>query len=256
MAAAYDTYDYASYWEGREYEHQAEIEALKGFLKKIPKIDKILEIGAGFGRLVPAYAHRANKIVVSDPSAGLLKEARENLKKYKLRFVHAGYDTLVDKLKAKSIDLVILVRVLHHIEDPKDCFEAVNRLLDDRGYFILEFANKSHIKAEIKEFLKGNFTYPLDIFTKDIRSKKSKKKKCLPFCNFHPHKIEHLLEETGFEVIEKRSVSNFRNPFLKRTFPKSFVLAIEKLIQKPLAFLNFGPSIFILARKKKHITDL
>jgi ubiquinone/menaquinone biosynthesis C-methylase UbiE len=256
MAAAYDKFDYSSYWEGREYEHQAEVQALKDFLDQIPKIDKILEIGAGFGRLVPFYAHRAKKIVISDPSSGLLKEARANLRRYKPRYVHAGYDMVVEKLKAKSIDLVILVRVLHHIEDPKDCFEAVNRLLDERGYFILEFANKSHFKAEIKEILRGNITYPLDIFTKDIRSEKAKKQSKIPFNNYHPHKIEHLLQETGFEIVDKRSVSNFRNPLLKRAFPINFVLSVEEILQKPLAYLNFGPSIFILARKKTHITDL
>lgn len=256
MAAAYDTYDYESYWEGREYEHQAEIEALKDFLEKIPKIEKVLEIGTGYGRLVPTYAHRAKKLILSDPSASLLSQARESLKKYNPRYLHASYDTAAEKLRAKTIDLIILVRVLHHIEDPKDCFEVVNRLLVDRGYFIVEFANKSHFKAEIKEFIKGNFTYPLDIFTKDIRSEKSKKEKCIPFNNYHPDKIEHLLKETGFEVIEKRSVSNFRNPLLKKTFPINFVLGIENFLQKPLANLNFGPSIFILARKKKHISDL
>jgi ubiquinone/menaquinone biosynthesis C-methylase UbiE len=256
MAAAYDTYDYASYWEGREYEHQAEIEAIKDFLTKIPKVTKILEIGAGFGRLVPVYAHRAKKIIVSDPSAGLLKEARKNLKDKKIRYIHAGYDTLVDKLRAKTIDLVVLVRVLHHIENPKECFEAINRLLNDRGYLILEFANKSHFKAEVKEFFKGNFTYPADIFPKDIRSKKSKKEKSIAFYNYHPDKIIHTLEDAGFEIIEKRSVSNFRNPLLKQTFPINTVLALEKFFQKPLAFLNFGPSVFILARKTKHITDL
>lgn len=256
MGAAYDTYDYTSYWEGREYEHRAEVEALKDLLGKIPKLTKILEIGAGFGRLVPIYAYRAKKLIVSDPSAGLLKDARKKVKQYKPRFIHAGYDTLVEKLRAKTIDLVILVRVLHHIEDPKDCFEAVNRLLDDRGYFILEFANKSHFKAKVKEFFKGNLTYPFDIFPKDIRSERSKKKDTIPFYNYHPDKIAEMLEKTGFEIIEKRSVSNFRSPLLKRTFPINFVLTIEKLLQKPLACLNFGPSIFILARKTKHITDL
>ena len=256
MAAAYDTYDYESYWKGREYEHQAEIEVLKDFLDKIQKIDKILEIGTGYGRLVPTYAHRAKKLIISDPSAGLLKEARANLKKYKPRFIQAGYDTLAGKLRAKTIDLIILVRVLHHIDDPKDCFEVVNRLLDDKGYFILEFPNKSHFKAKFGELLKGNITYPIDIFTKDIRSEKSKRQKCIPFNNYHPDKIGHLLKETGFEIIEKRSASNFRSPLLKRTFPINFVLGVEKFLQKPLAWLNFGPSIFILARKKKHITDL
>lgn len=256
MGAAYDTYDYPSYWEGREYEHEAEIEAIKDFLGKIPKIDKVLEIGAGFGRLVSSYAYRARKIIITDPSAKLLKDAREKTKKYEPRVIHGGYEVLPRKLRAKTIDLILLVRVLHHLDDPEDCFKVVNRLLKDRGYFILEFPNKSHFKAEFKEFLRGNFTYPLEIFPKDISSKKSKKKKTLPFYNYHPDKIISLLQKTGFEIIQIRSVSNFRNPLLKRLFPINFVLSIEKLLQKPLAYLNFGPSVFILARKNTHITDL
>jgi hypothetical protein len=53
MPAAYDTYDYPSYWEGRDYEHGSEEIAIKGFLNRIAKIKTALEIGAGYGRLVP-----------------------------------------------------------------------------------------------------------------------------------------------------------------------------------------------------------
>ena len=39
MSPAYDTYDYLSYWEKREYEHESEVIALSAFLKKIAKTE-------------------------------------------------------------------------------------------------------------------------------------------------------------------------------------------------------------------------
>lgn len=249
MPAAYDYYDYPSYWEGRDYEHESELHVLKDFLEKIPKINTILELGAGYGRLTPTYYYRARKVIVSDPSAKLLKKAKSRLKKYEnIKYIQGNFDTVSEKVK-KKVDLVILVRVLHHIEKPEECIKAINKLLKKKGYFILEFANKRHFKANLKEFLKGNFTYPIDIFTKDLSSKESSKNGGLPFYNFHPDKIYTILEENGFEIIERRSVSNVRNPHIKRLIPKSALVWLETILQKPLSRIAFGPSIFVLARK-------
>lgn len=81
MSAAYDSYDYFSYWQGREYEHKSEVVALKAFLHHIKKINKILEIGAGFGRLSPTYAFRAKKIILTDPSSKTLKYSQRYFQK-------------------------------------------------------------------------------------------------------------------------------------------------------------------------------
>ena len=79
-------------------------------------------------------------------------------------FVHPEYDSneaFVMKLTAG---------------DSEKAFETISRLLKKRGYLILEFANKQHLKATISEFIKGNFTFALDIFPKDLRSKRAKNK--------------------------------------------------------------------------------
>lgn len=248
--AAYDTYNYTEYWEGREYEHESEVVALRAFLSKIPKIKTILEVGAGFGRLAPNYSFRAKKVVLTEPSRKLLGVAKKNVKGDNVEFVQSTLENLPKKMKSRKFDLVIMVRVLHHIKDQDRCFEDISKLLKKRGYFILEFANKRHFKAYLKEFFHGNFTYALDITTKDIRSKKSKEQKTLPFLNFHPDKIREMLENCGFEVLEERSVSNIRSPFLKGIIPLSVLIWIEKHIQGLLSFFHFGPSIFYLARKR------
>lgn len=251
MSAAYDKYNYLGYWIGRDYEHKSEIIALRALLQKIKRIKNILEIGAGFGRLVPSYAFRAKKIILTDPSGKMLKAARETFaKKKNIKYIHSSIENLPAKIKPSSIDLVIMVRVIHHIRDINEAFTIVRKIVTPGGYFIFEFANKKHIKATLKEFLRGNFSFLKDQTTKDIRSQRSKRLGTIPFLNYHPDKIREILSQYGFEVIEKRSVSNIRSPFLKRIFSTDILVSIESLLQKPFSFIDFGPSIFILARKR------
>lgn len=247
MAAAYDTYDYPSYWIGREYEHKAEIHALKNLLSQIPKINTILEIGAGFGRLTPSYRFRAKKVILSDPSAKLLGLAKSELKGDHIKFIQSTIENLPDKIRPGSIDLILVVRVLHHIRDLDEAFEIVTKLLDRNGYLLLEFANKQHLKATVSEFFKGNFTFPLDIFPKELKS--TKRQKTLPFMNYHPDLIKEKLQKHGFKILDKRSVSNIRSPFIKKVISTPTLIFFESLLQKPLSRISFGPSIFILARK-------
>jgi ubiquinone/menaquinone biosynthesis C-methylase UbiE len=254
MPAAYDTYDYPAYWDGREYEHQAEIIAIQSFLHQIPhKIKRALEIGGGYGRLVPAYMYRSDKIVLTDPSKKLLSLAEKNLsskmKKRKIQFLQSKIETLSSKLKPKSVDLIVIVRVLHHIYDIDRAFETISRLTKKNGYLVLEFANKMHAKAAMIELCRGNFTFPLDLEPKDIRSQKSIDDKTLPFVNYHPDTITKKLQAHGYKIIETRSVSNVRSTFLKRILPREILLSFEKMVQGPFAKLFFGPSIFILAKK-------
>lgn len=250
MPAAYDTYDYPAYWKGREYEHSSEFLAIKKLLLRIPKVDKSIEIGAGFGRLLPSYQFRVRKIVLSDPSAKLISKARiKHRHNRRVEFIQSTLENIKNKTRKKSFDLCIMVRVLHHITNIDKAFENISDLLKDKGYLILEFPNKSHLKASIKKMMKGDITYPLNIFPVDLRSKKHIKNHTLPFINYHPDQVLEKLKVAGFEIIETRSVSNIRSTFMKRFFPLSFLLDIEKILQVPFSKFNFGPSFFVLARK-------
>ncbi len=251
MTEAYDTYDYISYWQERKYEHESEVIAIKNFLLKIPKISKILDIGCGFGRHTPYYIFKSKSIVLCDPSARALKEAKKRFKSNrKIKFLQSGLENLTKKLPRASFDFIMMVRVIHHIKNPDKAFTIIQKLLSPKGYFILEFPNKTHWKALLRNFLKGNFIFPIDIFPIDRRSKSARKKNSLPFLNYHPGIIKEKMRRHGFQIIETRSVSNIRNSFLKRNIPLSLLLFIERKFQKCLACTNFGPSIFILAQKK------
>jgi len=251
MSAYYDTYDYPSYWEKREYEHESEIIALKAFLLNIKKIYSIIDIGAGYGRLTQTYLHRAKKVILTDPSLKLLSIAKNTFKdNKKIKYIQSQAENLKGKIRPKSIDLAIMIRIIHHLANPEKVFKIINKLIKPGGYLILEFANKRHGKAVFKEMCKGNLTFLLDIFPKDMRSSKSKRKKTIPFKNYHPDSIIKMLTDNGFKITDKRSVSNIRSTKIKNSISLENLLKIEQLLQKPLSYINFGPSIFILARKK------
>ena len=53
-------------------------------------------------------------------------------------------------LKENSIDVIISLRTLHHVEKPSDFFMEFHRVLTKDGYIIFEIPNKRHLLAIIK----------------------------------------------------------------------------------------------------------
>lgn len=251
MTAYYDSYDYSSYWQDREYEHESEVVAVREFLAKIPKIDKAIEIGGGYGRLVPYYIYRTKQTILTDPSAKLLSLAKKRLVNFKnLKIQQSTLENLTAKFKSKKFDLVVMIRVMHHLKDADEAFGIIEKLVAPNGYFILEFANKIHFKNVIGHILKGDLNFTSNKEAIDVRSEKAKKKKMIAFLNYHPEVIKEELKKHGFEIVEMRSVSNIRSPFLKKHMSKFLLLGLEKYLQNPLSYIYFGPSIFVLARKR------
>ncbi|QQG47231.1 MAG: class I SAM-dependent methyltransferase [Candidatus Woesebacteria bacterium] len=256
MSSAYDKYDYQSYWKGREYEHESEVLAIKSFLKKIKKIKKTLEIGGGFGRTTPYYAYRTKKIVFTDPSAKNIKDAKFHLlKKHtlpesKIEFKQSSLENLKKTFRKSKFDLVVMVRVMHHLLSPEKAVATIESLTEDGGYLILEFANKIHFKEVFKNLTKGNFNFLRDQTPIDRRSQKNIKNKTLPFINYHPKTIMNLLKKHNFKILSIYSVSNIRSPFIKKRVPEELLLNLESTLQFPMGKIFFGPSIFILAQKE------
>lgn len=249
MPAPYDLYDYLSYWENRSYEDKSERVALERFLKKMPQKKSLVDIGGGFGRLCSLYVNQFEKCVVLDPSEKNLDTGKRIYSKYaNIEFVQGSLPSL--PFEKERFETALMVRVAHHLKDLTLSFSEISRILTGNGFFILEFANKNHFLAILKAFLKFNFRYLSDLSPVEKRSQKSIMENKVTFVNHHPKKIISDLEKSGFEIIDLLSVSNFRNRLLKRIIPAFLLLKLEKISQKPLSKIFFGPSIFILAKKK------
>lgn len=253
--AYYDGFNYQEYWVNREYEDQAEKLAIKKFLKEIPQRDSLIDIGAGFGRHASVYGPVFKKCFLIDPSKDLLAQAKKNLKSYSNLTFKVG---MLEKLPVDSgsFDAALVVRVIHHLEKPEKAFREIYRVLKPGGFLILEFANKIHFRARIRALLRGSFTFASDFSPQEQRSSENIKAGKIVFLNHHPEKIKECLKKASFGVVEVLSVSNFRLPVLKKLIPSPLLLFLGSLVQKPLAKISFGPSLFVLAQKPEVPTCL
>lgn len=248
--AHYDTYDYPSYWKGRDYEHLSEVIALNAFLSNIERFDTLMDVGGGYGRLIPHYAKKTDKIILAEPSIHLLDIAREHYKKNKkISFLHSPIEGLMDSLKPNSLDAILMVRVMHHLSDPSAVIQTFSKLLKKDGILVLEFANKIHGKAQFANLCRGDFNFSKNMTPTDRRCVENKKDKIISFYNYHPQTIMDALSHAKLKILSTRSVSNVRNPSAKKYIPLSILMKIEGSLQKPLSSIYFGPSIFVLAQK-------
>lgn len=237
-------YDYRAYWQTRQYEDLADRLALKKLLKKVPKHGPLLEIGAGFGRLSPVYLPFFEKVILTDPSTKMLGRAKKKIRSNRVKFVKAFAEKL--PFAKGSFQVVLLIRTCHHLKDPFLAIREISRVLKPGGFFVIEFANKVHLKARLKAFLRFDFHFLSSLKPVKIGQKKQK----IPFLNYHPAQIEKMLQKNDLVIKKTLSVSNLRNPFFKKILPLKMLLFLEKIIQEVYAPLKLGPSIFLLCQKK------
>jgi len=238
------SHNYLKYWSGRDYEHAAEAMAIRRLLKG-KHFKSAVDVGGGYGRLCILLEAYADKVTLAEPSQQQLDIAKDYLKE------HPEVDRKLlqaDDLKFKdgSVDLLTMIRVMHHLPDPSAEFAEFNRVLADDGYAIIEVANYSHGRNRLKYALKGKKlpTQPVD-----IRSTENKREGEIAFVNHNPDTVIKQLAHAGLKVERILSVSNLRSPALKKIVPKRVMLAIEGILQPTLANSYFGPSVFFLVKK-------
>lgn len=240
------THNYLHYWDGRDYENASEQAAIMRLLKG-KRFKHAVDVGGGYGRLCLLLEDYSDKVTLAEPSQQQLDIAKKFLKEHPRidqKLLQAG-DL---KFKDGTIDLITMIRVMHHLPDPNPEFEEIARVLSDDGYLILEVANYAHGRNRIKHVVKRKKlpTHPVD-----IRSEANKKDSEIPFVNHNPNTVIKQLAHVGLKVDKTLSVSNLRSPSLKKVMPKKLMVSIEKALQPTLANTYFGPSVFFLVRKAK-----
>ncbi len=240
------SHNYLRYWDGRDYENDAEEMALTRLLKG-HHFKNAVDIGGGYGRLCIFLEKYADKVTLAEPSQQQLDIAKDYLKDHPeidRKLMQADDLTFKDG----TVDLFTMIRVMHHLPNPSAEFSEIARALSDDGYAIIEVANFAHGRNRIKYALKGK---KLPTEPVDIRSAEHKTDDEIAFVNHNPHTVIKQLAHAGLKVDRILSVSNLRSPGLKKVMPKSVMLAIEGILQPTMANSFFGPSVFFLVRKAK-----
>lgn len=229
----YEGSDYRTdFWEGqgRNYEDTVERQLLRQLLPSHGK--RLLEIGAGFGRLTQEY-DAYDHVVLLDYSFSQLQFARQQLGDEKYTYVAA--DAYKLPFKAAVFDGATMIRVIHHFENVPKVLSGIHRIMTDKATFILEHANKRNMKAMLRHALgqqewNPNSPEPVEFVELNF--------------NFHPNYIATELQNANFQMQKRIPVSFFRIGALKKTIPANALAGMDSIMQK--TGLLISPSIFTL----------
>ncbi len=244
VADQYDRgYDYTKYWDERDYEHAAEEAALRTLLDG-RRFGRAADIGGGFGRLCLLLRQYADHVTLAEPSRTQLEAAEDVLRGTDIAKVRMQADDL--QFADGELDLVTMVRVMHHIPEPTVEFAEISRVLSPGGTAIIEVANYGHFKNRRAHKKAGT---PLPTEPVSIRTAPVDEPDAIAFVNHNIDTVVGQLESAGLRLHDKLSVSNLRSQRLKKAVPHGLMVAVEKAVQRPLARKDFGPSIFLELRK-------
>ena len=224
------------FWTGeRAFEDQAERLALRTLLP--PSGARLVEIGAGFGRLADLYAGYTQVILV-EPALSMLHQAQERLG-HDARFIFVRSSVYDLPLQDQTLDTVVMVRVLHHLVDVPRALTELRRIVRPDGAFVLEFANKRNLKSMLRFALRRQTWSPFAHEPYEFVP--------LNF-DFHPTWVSQQMQRAGFAVQRAVAVSHFRAGFFKRHWSAARLAALDGLLQRYASALKLAPSIFVQAQ--------
>ena len=221
------------FWEGRGRDYEDQIE--RGVLQRwLPSSgERLLEIGAGFGRLTNEYSG-FKQVVLLDYSFSQLQYAREHFGDDGYVFVAANAYKL--PFQPGVFDGATMIRVIHHMADANLVLSQVRRVLTPEATFVLEHANKRNLKAIIRYAMLRQVWNPFSHDPVEFVD--------LNF-DFHPDHIKKTLESNQLAVKERIPVSYLRLGILKRIMPTRLMVMTDRLLQK--TGLLYSPSVFVKA---------
>ncbi len=233
----YDGSDYqTSFWEqgGRAYEDQVEAIALGRLLPT--RGDLMLEIGAGAGRNTERYRH-FGRIVLLDYSYTQLRQAQARLGDSD-RYIYVAADAYRLPFVPGLFDAATMIRTLHHMADAPRSLHQVRQVLQPRGVFILEYANKQNYKAILRYWMGRQTWSPFSLEPVEFAE--------LNF-DFHPMAVRTWLQAAGFDVARQLTVSHYRIGVLKRWVPLKLLVAMDSAAQLSGDWWQLTPSVFVRA---------
>jgi ubiquinone/menaquinone biosynthesis C-methylase UbiE len=139
-----------------------------------PVRGSVLELGCGTGKLWLENSDRIPvelEVILSDISAGMVQEARNNIGGIRPDFRFEVIDAQLIPFNESVFDMVIAVHMLYHMSELDKALKEIQRVLKSTGIFYASTIGKNHLKE--LSLLAGRFDYrlaswgqgPLDSFS-------------------------------------------------------------------------------------------
>jgi len=234
------TYDLSyrdAFWSSRAYEDLCDRTALRALLAG--SSGHLLDVGAGFGRLVDEYG-AFEHVTLVDASPAMIEAARERVgANPRVSIVQADAAEL--PIATGSVDVVVAVRLILHVSDPQAVFGEIARVLRPGGLFVLEFPNRRHLLARLRYLARRQSWSPSEPGPHEYRE---------GHFSHQPATVARQLRRAGLVPTSRRAVSLFRSARLKRLAPARYLARLEAPLQARLGRLAPSPSLYIAARNQ------
>jgi SAM-dependent methyltransferase len=226
----------ADFWEGgeRDYEDLAERIALRRLLPE--RGGRLLEVGAGFGRLTNEFKGY-DEVILLDYSRSQLEFARQQYGDEGYKYVAANIYAM--PFAPGLFEAATMVRVLHHMQQPDVALRAVRETLRADALFVLEYANKQNLKAILRWVLRQQDWSPFDEAPVEFVA--------LNY-DFHPRFVAQQLTAAGFDAGRKLTVSHFRIGLLKKMIPAPVLARLDGMAALTGDLWQLSPSVFVKNR--------
>jgi ubiquinone/menaquinone biosynthesis C-methylase UbiE len=130
----YETYDYATEWEGKQIEDSAEKAVMRMWLRPS---GSCLELGGGFGRITTFLESFFGTVVMLDFSQRNLRTAGRRLGRTGLVRSEISRQPIRDS----TFDCIVMVRVVHHLPEPELVLSEVKRVAKNGATLIMSVPN-------------------------------------------------------------------------------------------------------------------
>ncbi len=147
-----------------------------------------VDVGAGYGRILPMYNNPDRKVVLVDYAMNLLEMAVEKNLDPNIHFVAANAYHL--PFRNQSFDVALSIHTFAHINAPRRFLSELARVVRDGSRLVVEYPNKRSFVRVLKDGLRA-FESSREEFT-DL------------FYGTHPAFFEELCEGVGLRVLRTR----------------------------------------------------
>ena len=205
-------------------------------IKKFKPQGSLLDVGAGKGEFLSAAKSSFNVEGV-EPSAQFCEYAE---KEYGVK-MHCGLVGEVEELKGCKYDVVTMLHVLEHVEDPQQLIPLLKEYLNDDGLLMIEVPNTESFFLKI-----------IDIYYKVRRLGWSSRLSPLhpPFHRFgyNPRSLRFLLEKHGFEVLQVKTLSGKDRGFEKKSGVKAIEVFLRDMVTNMIELLGSRELLVVFAK--------
>ncbi len=228
------------FWEGRQRDYEDRVERVAMATLLPPRGERLIEVGAGFGRLADLYTGY-REVVLTDYARTQMEEARRYLGD-RPNFTYVVADIYRMPFADHLFDTLAMVRVMHHLVDVPAALGQLHRILRPQGTAVIEHASKFHLKSIARWLLRRQAWNPFDPSPLEFAE--------LNF-DFHPAWMRRQFQAAGFSIQNTRTVSHYRIHWLKRIVPTTWLVTMDRWAQPTGNWWQLTPSLFLQARAQK-----